>query len=121
MFSCRRLQSWLKANLKRNPFGIFSCLSLGQKLRGRGYSCGDDSKLSNCIEKFGIQFLVSVFTYGVFTLVYFGRLLEDRVLRKGEWVANLLGVQDNIKVKFTGRYNLAVKGQEYIIPNTGIN
>eukprot|EP00111_Clytia_hemisphaerica_P024951 TCONS_00073507-protein len=43
MFSCRRLQSWLKAHLKRNPFGTYSCLSLGQKLRGRGYSCGDDS------------------------------------------------------------------------------
>ena len=48
MFSCRRLQSWLKANMKRNPFGIYSCLSLGQKLRGRGYSCGDDSKFIIC-------------------------------------------------------------------------
>lgn len=43
MFSCRRLQSWIKAYLHRNPFGIYSCLTLGQKLRGRGYTCGDDS------------------------------------------------------------------------------
>lgn len=43
MFSCRRLQSWLKAYMKRNPFGLYACLSLGQKLRGRGYSCGDES------------------------------------------------------------------------------
>ena len=44
MFSCRRLQSWIKAYLRRNPFGICACFSLGQKLRGRGYSCGDESK-----------------------------------------------------------------------------
>lgn len=44
MFSCRRLQSWIKAYLRRNPFGIWSCLTLGHKLRGRGYSCGNDSK-----------------------------------------------------------------------------
>ena len=45
MFSCRRLQSWIKAYLRRNPFGIWSCLTLGHKLRGRGYSCGNESKI----------------------------------------------------------------------------
>ena len=47
MFSYRRFQCWVVSNVQTNPFGIFACLSYGEKLRGRGYSCGDESLTSS--------------------------------------------------------------------------
>jgi len=57
MFSCRRLQSWIKAYLRPNPFGVLSCLTLGQKLRGRGYSYGDESLNSSLSTSMGEELM----------------------------------------------------------------
>lgn len=45
-FSTRKLYKWLKTKLKGNPFGVSGCISIGQRLRGRAYSCDDSLSAS---------------------------------------------------------------------------
>ncbi|XP_065663618.1 TBCC domain-containing protein 1 isoform X4 [Hydra vulgaris] len=42
-FNSKKLQSWIKSNLRLNPFGVLSCLSSGLKLNCRGFNSGNDS------------------------------------------------------------------------------
>jgi len=115
MFSCRRLQSWIKAYLRQNPFGICSCLSLGQKLRGRGYSCGDDSlngslSTSICDDQLSISSTTSRVTYEWLDI-------QAQLLKDSDLSASFKSSQSNLVNRIITNSNYAPECSKRIICN----
>ena len=108
MFSYRRFQCWIVSNVQTNPFGVFACLSYGQKLHGRGYTCGDEG-------------LSSSFNASVDEIVCKPQItwstLKARLSRDSELVDSMKSSQSNLVNRVLTNDNFAPDSARLVICN----
>lgn len=109
MFSYRRFHCWISSNIQTNPFGIFSCLSYGQKLRGRGDNCGDESITSSLNTSWCDEFSVRQHINWPF--------LHEKLSRDIEVFGSLKSSQSNLVNRILSNANFAPESSKLILCN----